>query len=86
VEKAAYAKNIIVLWQPKAWVDREVAIQHVKALAPWFKKHVRGDSIIGCDNLDAQIQLRFYKEVRDALARQLYASFWRIDRWIPGGR
>ena len=76
VEKAAYAKDIIVLWQPKAWVDRVVAIQHVKALAPWFKKHVKGDSIIGCDNLDAQIQLKFYQEVQ---------QHWRANCTHPPG-
>ena len=32
MEKAAYDKRVVVLWQPKAWVDRKVAIQIADAL------------------------------------------------------
>ena len=54
-----------MLFQPKSWVDRNIAIEHVHCLKRWFKDNVEGESYIGLDNLDAQIQYGFYKAVKD---------------------
>ena len=40
LEKAMWDPRVIVLFQPKAWVDRPTAIKHVEALETWFKEEI----------------------------------------------
>ena len=76
LEKSMWDPRVIVLFQPKAWVDRPTAIKHVEALESWFKDEIpeskRGLLVV--DNLDAQIQESYYQAVRDK---------WRCDTDHP---
>ena len=61
-EKAAYDKRMNVLFQPKAWVDREVAMKIARKRQEWFKVRPGDDPNYKIyDNLDAQITGEFYR-------------------------
>ena len=63
-ERDAYPRELMVLWQPKAWCDRPIALEWAKLV---FKKVIDADSAAGVcesedsylliqDNLDSQKQ------------------------------
>lgn len=60
-ERAAWDPRVVVLFQPKAWVDRNVAVQIAKALCEDEKKISDDDceKVWLGDNLDAQCTLQY---------------------------
>ena len=71
-EKDAYPRELMVLWQPKAWCDRPIAVEWAKLV---FKKVIKADIAAGVcdsedaylliqDNLDAQKQPEYLDELK----------------------
>ena len=71
-EKDAYPPELVVLWQPKAWVDRPIAVQWVELA---WKQLVAADRAAGVcddedryllfdDNLDAQKQPEYLEALK----------------------
>ena len=66
VEKAAWDKRVNVMFQEKAWVDRKTCNEWAeKYFCPYVKEnHPNDESVLFCDNLDAQTQPEFMEKLR----------------------
>ena len=66
VEKAAWDKRVNVMFQEKAWVDRKTCNEWAeKYFCPYVKEnHPNDESVLFCDNLDAQTQPEFLEKLR----------------------
>ena len=52
-ERDAYPRELMVLWQPKAWCDRPIALEWAKLV---FKKVIDADSAAGvCESEDSYV-------------------------------
>jgi hypothetical protein len=82
-EKDQYDKRVVVLWQKKAWMDRELCMQWAKEV--WRKCTSRVDEkLLLFDNLDGQIDPPF-KEYLTESCRTLpwYGPAGDTDEWQP---
>jgi DDE superfamily endonuclease len=61
VEKAAWDGRVHVMWQPKAWADRDVTNKWAEELFGPFCQlhHANEPSLLFCDNLESQVQENF---------------------------
>ena len=56
-ELAAYPPGVVIVWQPKAWVDRDTAVKWAeRVMVPFVKQHNKDqETILFMDRLDAHV-------------------------------
>ena len=65
-EKAAYDPRVCVFFQPKAWMDRPIALEWVRRVwAPLVAKKPAGEKLMLLDNLDAHVDMPFRAALRE---------------------
>ena len=68
VEKASWDPRVNVMFQEKAWADREFCKKWASQIAcPWLKEqHPEQDTLMFLDNLDGQVHKSFKDILKEA--------------------
>lgn len=66
-EKKKYDQRVDVLFQPKAWADREACCEWItRSFSPFLARQNVTNALLFCDNLDGQVNDGFLKALKES--------------------